>query len=96
MECGDEQEGFFICLIEDGEPLEGFDGIEGPESVALFPAQCLTKEDFFGCRVREAPDHAVKNTLKDGQGKPGIRFFVYLRRSTRDSGIWPGLSLRFT
>jgi hypothetical protein len=66
-ECGDEQEGFFIGLIEDGEPLEGFGGIEGSEFVAFFPAQCLTKEDFSGCLVREAPDHAEKNTLKSEQ-----------------------------
>ena len=39
MECGDEQEGFFIGLIEDGDPLEGFGGIEGSEFVELFRFQ---------------------------------------------------------
>ena len=95
MEYANDQEGFFIGLIEDGEPLEGFDGIESSEFVAFFPAQCLTKEDFFGGRVREAPDHSLKNTLKSEQEKPGVRFFVYFRRSKRESGIWPGLSVRW-
>lgn len=78
MECGDQQEGFFIGLIEDCESLEGFGGVEGSVFVAFFPAQCLTKEDFFGSGVREAPDHTENNTPKREQGKPGIHFSVYL------------------
>lgn len=76
-ERGDEQEGFFIGLIEDGESLEGFDGIEGSELVDFFPVECLTKKDLFRCRIREAPDHAGQNTLKGEQGKSTIRLFVY-------------------
>jgi len=75
VECGDKQEGFFISLIENGESLEGFDRIESPEFVAFFPAQFLTKKDFFGCLISETPDHEQENTPKSEQGKHWIRFF---------------------
>ena len=74
MECGDKKEGFFIGLIEDGEALKGFDGIESPEFVAFFPGQVLTKKDFFGCCICETPDHEEENTPKSEQEKYGIRF----------------------
>ena len=54
---GNEQEGFFISLIENGKTFEGFDGIEGSELVGFFSAQFLAYEEFFGGGVCEAPDH---------------------------------------
>ena len=57
---GNEQEGFFIGLIENGKTFEGFDGIEGSELVDFFSAQFLAYEKFFGGGVCETPDHLEK------------------------------------
>lgn len=41
MEGGDEQEGFFVGFVEDGETFEGSDSIESSEFVGFFSAQFL-------------------------------------------------------
>ncbi len=60
MEGWDEQEGFFIGLIENGETFEDFDGIQGSELVGFFSTQFLAIEEFFGGAIREALDHKKK------------------------------------
>jgi len=44
VEYGDEAEGFFIGLIENRQPLEGFGGVEAAEFVELSSTQFLSEE----------------------------------------------------
>ena len=66
VEHGDEAEGFFIGLVEDGELLEGCDGVEGSELVDFPSAHFLAEEELFSESVGEALNHGEINTLKDG------------------------------
>ena len=73
-ERGKEQERYLIGFIEDGETLENFGEIEGPEFVGFFSAPCFAEEELLRSGVREAPDHRARIHRKANPSRGGFAF----------------------
>jgi hypothetical protein len=86
VEEGHEQEGFFIGFVEDGEPLEGFDGVEASQFVDFLAVEFLTEKELFRCHVRKTLDHGRKNTPKGERGE--VKDPVFCSSDVHGCGIF--------
>lgn len=64
VKCWNEPEGFFIGLVEDGQPLEGFNEVEGSEFVDFLSAHFFAEKKLFSESIGEALNHREINTPK--------------------------------